>query len=62
MLIFVLSMENHMFFKYCPSLPRLKEVFQEGNGASKSPKKLCYVSPRGPWKPSQPSMMQKTNS
>ena len=23
---------------------------------------LCYVAPRGPWKPSQPSMMQEPNS
>ena len=31
--------------KYFPSLPRLKEFYQEDNGASQSPKKLCYVAP-----------------
>jgi len=44
--------------KYCLSLPRLKEFYQEDNGASQSPKQLCYVAPRGPWKPTQPSIMQ----
>ena len=34
--------------KYFPSLPRLKEVYQEDNGASQSPKQLCYVAPIGP--------------
>jgi len=43
--------------KYSPSLPRLKEVYQEENRASQSLKQLCYVAPRGPWVPSQLSMI-----
>jgi len=43
--------------KHCPSLPRLKEVYQEENGASQLPMQLCYVAPRGPWHPIQPSIM-----
>ena len=35
--------------KYFASLPRLNEFYQEENGASQSPKQLCYVAPRGPW-------------
>ena len=31
------------------SLPRLKEVHQEDNGASQLLMQLCYVAPRGPW-------------
>ena len=40
----------------------LKEFYQEDNGASQSPKKLYYVAPRRVWNPSQPDMMQGTNS
>ena len=36
--------------KFCSSLPRLKEVHQEDNGASQLPMQQCYVSPSGPWK------------
>ena len=46
--IFVVHVESHSI-KYCPSLPRLKEVYQEDNGAIQSPKQLCYVAPREPW-------------
>ena len=31
--------------KYCPSLPKLKEVYQEDNGTSQLPMELCYVAP-----------------
>ena len=48
--------------KCCSSLPRLKEVHQEYNGASQLPMQQCYVAPRGPWQPIQPNMMQEPNS
>ena len=48
--------------KYFPSLPRLKKVYQEDNGASQLPMQLCYVPPRGPWKPIYYDMMQEPNS
>ena len=59
--ICVIHTESHAT-KYCPSLPRFKELYQEESGASQSPKKLCYVAPRGPRQPSQPGMMQGPNS
>ena len=37
--------------KNCLSLPRLKEIQQENNGASQLPMQQCYISPRGPWQP-----------
>ena len=37
-------------------------MYEEDNGASKSPKKLCYVAPRRPWEPSQIDMMQVPTS
>jgi len=43
--ICVIHTESHDN-KYFPSLPMLKEVYQEDNGASQSPKQLCYVAPR----------------
>ena len=45
--------------KHCPSLPRLKEGYQ---GANKTLEQSYYVTPRRPWKPHQPSMMQDLNS
>ena len=57
----VVHVESHDF-KCCSSLPRLKEVHQEDNGASKLPMQQCYVTPRGPWQPIQPDMMQELNS
>ena len=39
------------------SFPWFKKVYQEDDGARKSPKKLCYVAPRIPWHPSQLDMM-----
>ena len=59
--ICVFHVESHDV-KHCPSLPRLKEVYQEDNGASQLPMQLCYVALRGPWHPSQPSLMQEPNS
>ena len=59
--ICVFHVEIHAI-KCCPSLPRLKEFYQEDNRASQSPKLLCYVVPRGPWHPIQPSIMQEPNS
>ena len=49
--IFVIHAESYVT-KYCSSFPRFKEVYQEDNGAGKSPKKICYVAPRRPWQPS----------
>jgi len=45
--IHVVHAESHDV-KCCSSLPRLKEVRQEDNGASQLPMQLCYVAPRGP--------------
>ena len=42
----------------CPSLPGLKAVYQNDNGANKAQERLCYVAPRGLWQPHQPNMMQ----
>ena len=57
----VVHAESHAI-KYFPSLPRLKEVYQEDNGASQLLMQLCYVAPRGPWRPIQPDIMQEPNS
>ena len=51
--ICVVHAESHAV-KYFPSLPRLKEVYQEDNGESQLPIHLCYVALRGPWQPIQP--------
>ena len=57
----VVHAESHDF-KFCSSLPMLKEVHQEDNGASQLRMQQCYVAPRGPWQPIQPDMMQEPNS
>ena len=59
--ICVVHLESHDV-KYFPSLPRLKEVYQEDNGESQSPMQLCYVALGGPWQSIQPDMMQEHNS
>ena len=58
---FLVHEESHDV-KCSSSLPRSKEVHQEDNGESESPKKLFYGDPRGPWLSCQPSMMQESNS
>ena len=57
----VVHAESHDV-KCCSSLPKLKEVHQEDNGASQLPMQQCYVALRGPWQPIQPDMMQEPNS
>ena len=59
--ICVIYAESHDT-KYFPSVPRLMKFYQENNGECQSPKKLCYVAQRRPWKFSQPNMIQETNS
>ena len=59
--IFVFHIQSHDV-KHFASLPRLKEVHQEDNGASQLPMQLCYVASRGPWQPIQPDMIQEPNS
>ena len=44
----VVHAKSH-YVKCFSSLPRLKEVHQEDNGASQLPMRQCYVVPRGPW-------------
>ena len=53
--------ESHVV-KYFPSLPRLKQVYQEDSGSTQFPMQLCYVALRGPWQPIQPDMVQEPNS
>ena len=57
----VFHVESHDV-KHWPSLPRLKKVHQEDNGASQFPMHQCYVPPREPWQPIKPNMMQDPNS
>ena len=59
--IFVIHAEPYAT-KCCPSFPTFKEVYQEDNGARKSPKKLCYVTPMRPWQPNQLDMIQGPTS
>ena len=59
--ICVVHAESHDI-KYFPSLPRLKEVYQDDNGEIQMPMQLCYVAPRGPWQLIQPDMRQEPNS
>jgi len=49
--ICVVHVESHDV-KCFSSLPRLKEVHQEENGASQLPMQRSYVALRGPWQPS----------
>ena len=59
--IFVIHAESYAT-KCCSSFPRFKEVYKEDNGERKSTKKLCYVAPWIPWKPSELDMVQGSTS